>query len=179
MYGLDSRGRLAGFYPSDGEDDPLHSVTLPLTGGASDGLEDENECDSLGGLPGGTPHRAGNTHRAGGRLHASDSDMTHSSCSPSTRSTQSTGVLHTFHPHGPPPTAGAVYARLGGSASSSPARSLPSSDPGPPGSCAVSGPPTVAVVHAMPHTSSQTHSTGLHNPRPPDTGGGQAPLGMV
>ena len=149
LYGGDySKARLAGFYPSDGEEEP-HSVTLPLTGGAIGGEDSGNEADGVGALH---------------RLHASDSDMTHSS-SPSTRSTQSTGVLHTFHPNGPP-----SHSRLTASCSASPARDA--------------GCPTaaVAVVHAMPHSVASrpqcvTHTLddSLHNPRPPDTG--QAPLG--
>ena len=144
------KARLAGFCPSDGEDEP-HSVTIPLTGRAVGGEDSENEPDGVGALH---------------RLHASDSDMTHSS-SPSTRSTQSTGVLHTFHPVGPP-----SHSRLTQQCSASAAR-----DAGCPTTAAV------AVVHAMPHSVTSRPQCvtrildgSLHNPRPPDTG--QAPLGL-
>ncbi len=155
LYGLGeySKPRLAtGFYPSDGEDEP-HCATMPLAGrGAAE--DSENDADEPGALQ---------------RLHAaSDSDVTHSS-SPSTRSTQSTGVLHTFHPHGAPPPAAAAHSRL---SASSPMQDTAAQPPAVPGSTAA-----VAIVHAMPHSAGQRpHCDGaLHNPRPPDTG--QGPLG--
>ena len=90
------------------------------------------------------------------RLH--DSSTGHSS--PSTRSTQSTGILHTFHPNGPP------------SNPHTPTRS--GSHPPGPGTA-------IAVVHAMPHSSSShpqrfihsldgpsSISASHHNTRPPD-----------